>query len=267
LRIKYEYKEKTLSIFSQDHSPDLAIIGGIVIEHIHEKIREKSEIKTEIGGRGGRLSFYLKKYKLNPIAFSFLAEDEFLNFILSTYEVNNIPLTWSTNGKQNKRKIRIIDENKCYTTNYYQDSNVDPIYIEEYVCNVDNLFFAYEQWMDKLIDVLFCTEKKTFVDIDLSEIKSNPSFSCNFLFVSNFENKDLSVLENTISDYKIIFNKKNIQINDDKYNLDLEGKYYEEAISAYQTVFLYYIITKRNIKKSHEFAFDAYKKTLKEGKI
>jgi hypothetical protein len=267
LRIKYEYKEKTLSIFSQEHSPDLAVIGGITIEHIHNKKNGLSEITTEIGGRGGRLSFYLKKYKLNPIAFSFLAEDEFLNFILNTYEVNNIPLTWSPNGKYNKRKIRILNENKNYFTNYQQDLNMNPLYIEEYICNVNSLFFSYESWMGDLIDILFGKGKKTFVDVDLSDISKRPSFSCNFLFVSNFNNKDLSLLKDIACDHEIVFNRENIIIDKNEYKIDTEGIYYEEAISAYQTVFLYYILTKRTILKSNEFALEAYKKTLKEGKI
>jgi hypothetical protein len=267
LRVKYEYKEKTLSIYSQEHSPDLAVIGGIVIEHIHKIVNKKSEIVTEIGGRGGRLSFYLKKYKLNPIAFSLLAEDEFLNFILNTYELNNIPLTWSLNEKYNKRKIRILDEKKYYTTDHNQELSMNSLYIEEYICNVDYLFFSYENWMKKLIDFLFGKGKKIFVDLNLDEIKSKPNFNCNFLFVSNFDKKDLSLLKDVASEHEIIFNRENIIIDKNKYNIDAEGIYYEEAVSAYQTVFLYYILTKRTIKKSHEFALEAYKKTLKEGKL
>jgi hypothetical protein len=267
LRVKYEYKEKTFSIFSQENIPDIAVIGGIIIEHIYIQNNDLSEITTEIGGRGGRLSFFLKKYKLNPIAFSFLAEDEFLNFILNTYEANNIPLTWSPNGKYNKRKIRILNENKNYFTNYSQELNMKHLYIEEYICNVDSLFFSYESWMEDLIDILFGKGKKTFVDIDLSDISQRPSFSCNFLFVSNFDKKDLSLLKDVASEHEIIFNRENIIIDKNKYNIDAEGIYYEEAVSAYQTVFLYYILTKRTIKKSHEFALEAYKKTLKEGKL
>jgi hypothetical protein len=85
--------------------------------------------------------------------------------------------------------------------------------------------------------------------------------------VSNFDKKDLSLLKDVASEHEIIFNRENIIIDKNKYNIDAEGIYYEEAVSAYQTVFLYYILTKRTIKKSHEFALEAYKKTLKEGKL
>jgi len=267
LRIKYEYKEKTLSIFSQEHTHDIAVLGGIVIEHIFENINDTSDIRTEIGGRGGRLSFYLKKYKLTPTAFSFLSEDEFLNFILSTYDSNNIPLTWSPNGGKNNRKIRILNENNEYFTEYKDENEINPLYIEEYICNVDNIYFSYERWSDKLIDVLYARGKNTFVDIQLEKITGIENFSCNYLFISNLKNLQGKKIDKLISDHIIIFNKNSIIIDDNTYDFDEEGLYYEEAISAYQTVFIYYILTKRTIEKAHEFAFDNFKKTLKEGKI
>ncbi|MGM0642053.1 MAG: hypothetical protein ACQESN_11600 [Thermotogota bacterium] len=267
MRIKYEYKEKTLSIFSQDHSPDIAVIDGIVLEHIHEKKGDYYDIRTEIGGRGGRLSFYLKKYKLTPTAFSFLAEDEFLNFILSTYDSNNIPLTWSPSGKKNNRKIRIIDEKKEYYTNYHEFLDLNPLYIEEYICNVDNIFFSYEKWAENLIDVLYSKGKNTYVDVDTSCLSGKEQFTCNYLFISNFDNLDLKLTNSLISDHKIIFMKDKIFLDDVEYSLYNQGNYYEEAISAYQTVFLYYILTKRTIQKSHEFALETFNKVLKEGKL
>jgi hypothetical protein len=91
------------------------IIGGIEVEHIVDKIRDNSTIVTQVGGPGGKLALYLNDFfHLKPIILDFLSIDEYFDLILKTFQMKKIQVVWLDKPLGNKRKIRILNEDKEY---------------------------------------------------------------------------------------------------------------------------------------------------------
>jgi hypothetical protein len=265
VRIEYEYREQALSIFTNRTQPDIAIIGGVAIENLIFN-KKNTKIKTIIGDSGGRIAFYFKKYKLTPTVFTFLGDDVYLNMILKTFDKNGIPLTWGVNKNGNNHIIRIIDEKRKFFEINKVHEEINPILLEEALCNINHIFIKYEEWNSKIIDFNYIKGRKIFTDIDEFYDYENASFTTNYLFIRNLDRKNL---QNITCDYyisfyedKIIQNGLEIKIKDHENNL-----FFDEAISAYENVFIYYIMTKRTIEKANELALEAFNKTYKDGKI
>ena len=61
-----------LAIFSNQFIPEIAIISSIVIEHIVENTDENINIKTDLGGSGFKVGYFLKTLKHYTVFFSLL---------------------------------------------------------------------------------------------------------------------------------------------------------------------------------------------------
>lgn len=267
MRIKYQHKfqEETLAIFSNKKSPDIAILGGIEIEHIVNS-NNNINIKTEVGGKGGRLALCLKNKKILPTIFAFLGNDEYLNFITDHFNKQNIPLTWSISKNKNLIKLRIIEEQKTYYDNKEVTHSINPVFFEEFLYNMKNVYISTEKWNIDLIEYIKYKTKNLFVSMDYNYSPKNIKFSCDYLFVFSDKNGiNKKYYENIESKKKIYFEKNKIFVDDKEYIIEEKPLYFDEAITAFQSSFITSKLRLYDDEESIELALDLYKRTLKLG--
>lgn len=271
MKTLYKYQEKTLSMATYEKIPDLAILGGIEIEHIIEINNNKTKIKTEVGGPGGRLAIYLKDhYFLTPSILSFLGNDEYMDLIIKTLNTRQISIIWAENPKGNTRKVRNLEENKEYLDSREENLKIDPDFLAEYLYNIKNIFISYNSWNEKIIELLNTKNRKVYVDVREDKISENSQFSCDFVFLvaeNNFKELQEKT-KNIRSDNKIILTKDVLSFQNKVLEIKInQKKYFEEAVSAYEANFINCIIKGSTLKNAHDWASNLYIHVLECGSI
>ncbi|BBE30451.1 hypothetical protein OSSY52_05920 [Tepiditoga spiralis] len=254
--MKTAFKEEFLSIFSKNNLPEIALIGGINIEHI---VGKNNNIKTIVGGRSGRLSVFLKKTGLYPEVFSFLGQDEFLNMILNYFDSQNIPITWSINPSGNNIDVRILKESKVYSDKRDENLTISPIFLDEFLNNIENIFIKVEKWNIDILDYIIYKKKNIFLDLTFDEALKFENLKNVYCFVKNNEipKSNLKVPNNII-----IFSKNNILFKNKIYSFK-NNLFLEEAISSYQASFIYGIIKNFNLNFINELSIKSFKSAYK----
>jgi hypothetical protein len=266
LRIKYDSKEEMLAIFSNKFIPEVAIISPIVIEHIVENTGENINIKTDLGGSGFKVGYFLKTLKHYPVFFSFLGNDEYFNFIINSFDEKNIPLTWSVSPGKNPKKIRIIDENKTYFQKSSSLNSISPLFLEEFLLNIKNVIISLENWNKDIIELICYMVKNVYLNIRYNDFLEIKNSSVDYIFVDAFENNiDFNIL-NDINCKKIFtFTNKKIYFNKTIIFEIIDGIYFEEAMYAFESVFLSGLLRKFSEEYSLNLALKAFKETQVNG--
>lgn len=260
-------EKKTLleSMFNNFNNPDISFIGGIYLEQLIKLKNNSYKINTNIGGNSGKISLNIKKLGLYPSVFTFLGKDEYLNIILSHFETHDIPITWNINPNGTTKIIRIIDENKEYIENNEFELSINPIFLDEYLSRIDNIFINVESWNIDLIDFFNYKNKNIFLYTDKKEyfelLKNNHCYELLF-FNSNLND----FINEKVEDNIIIFSKNKLLFKNQIYDLD-EGLYYYEAIAAYQSIFLFNYMRNNEINTCHEKSLFYYNNVIKTGKF
>lgn len=256
--MKAAFKEELLSFFSKFNLPEIALIGGINIEHIVEK---NNTIKTIVGGRSGRLAIFLKKAGLYPEVFSFLGQDEFLNIILNYFDSKNIPITWSVNPAGTNIDVRILKEGKVYSDKRDENLTISPIFLEEFLNNVENIFIKVEKWNIDILDYIIYKKKNIFLDLTFEEALRFKNLNNVYCFVKDNEipNLNIKVPHNTI-----IFSKNSILFNNKVYLFE-KKLFLEEAISSYQASFIYGTLKNLSFNFINETSIKSFESAYKNG--
>jgi hypothetical protein len=270
LKTVYQYQEQVLSIISRENLPDIGVLGGIEIEHIIKKIKDNIKITTEVAGAGGRVVIYLNDYfHLKPSIFDFLSPDEYIEFLLKTFQTKEIPIIWIEKPGGNTRKVRNIEENTEYVD--YRDTNlkVEPEFITEYLYNIKNLFIVYNSWNKKIID-LTKAKRRLFVDLREPYTDEVDKFTCDYLFlISKTTYRELAEKSSNLKvDNKIIISKDAISFDKKIYEVKVkEKKYFEEAVSAFEANFINSIIKGYTLKSAFDSSFNLFNHVFECGTI
>lgn len=67
MKLNLKFQEESIQVLENFYLPDLAVIGGIAVE----TIVSSDGINTVLGGRGGRITLYLKKLGIKSNVFLF----------------------------------------------------------------------------------------------------------------------------------------------------------------------------------------------------
>lgn len=273
MRTIYQYQQQTLSIITNEKNPDLGIIGGIEVEHLVDKIRDKLTIFTQVGGPGGKLALYLNDFfNLKPIILDFLSIDEYFDLILKTFQMKKIQIVWLEKPLGNKRKIRILDENKEYIDQRETELKIEPEFLIQFLHNLKNVYVCYEDWNQKILDFINFKNRKIFVHLDSEKLDDDTVFNCDYLFFIAKESTNLEGVNNLLKNFKIsdniIISKDAIMFQDKILEVRvMHKKYFDEAVSAFESAFISCLTKGAMLKTAQENAFGLYCHVLENGTI
>lgn len=261
MKLNLKFQEESIQVLENFYLPDLAVIGGIAVE----TIVSSDAINTVLGGRGGRITLYLKKLGIKSNVFSFLGQDEYLNFILDTLDSNGIPITWSLNPEGNIKIVRILDKNEKYFTENKSILSVNPFFMDEFICGIKNVFIKYENWNFGFHNMFGLKDKKIYIDIKDKEISDDMNGCYLFIETDDLKETVYKCKKYNFSDFTV-FSDNIIFFNGKVYEFDkCEHNYYEEAVSSYESVFIYSNIAGYNFFDSHLLAIKGFEYTYKTG--
>ena len=273
MRTIYQYQEQTLSIITKDKNPDLGIIGGIEVEHIVDKIRDNSTIVTQVGGPGGKLALYLNDFfHLKPIILDFLSIDEYFDLILKTFQMKKIQVVWLDKPLGNKRKIRILNEDKEYIDLSEKKSKIEEEFLIQFLHNLKNVYVCYEDWNQKVLDFINSKNRTIFVHLDNQKMDNDTVFYCDYLFLIAKESTNLqgvnNLLKNLNTTSNIIISKEAIMFQDKILEVRvMQKKYFDEAVAAFEAAFISCLTKGATLKTAQENAFGLYCHVLENGSI
>lgn len=266
----YQYQEQFLSIVNKERIPDIGVVGGIEVEHIIKHGEKKSKITTEVGGPGGRVAIYLNDYYgLKPSLFDFLSYDEYIDFIIKTFNVKQIPITWLDKPNGNTRKVRNVSENKEYKDYRNKGIKIEPEFLNEFLYNVSNVFISFASWNSQLLSFINKKSRRTFLDIrDLNLIKDQEIVSDYLFFISDKIDNEIKAQIKQFNGIKILITKDVISYEGRIQEVNSkEKKYFEEAISAYEATFISDIMKNHTLKKALEHSFNIYNYVIEYGTL
>ena len=266
MRIDPYIKEKLSPLFSEVKPPDVAILGGIEVEHTIKKCSGNYSIDTFIGGNGTRTALELKGLGIIPSILAFLGQDEFLNMILNFLDSKNISVRWTPNNLKTQRRLTFTDTAEVILQRNDYIITINPIFIEEFIYNVKAVLVNVERWNVDIIDFLSYEKKMTFVHADLDIIDSF-SFSCKTLFIkSNDIHKALEAASKANYESMIIFAHDEIYFDGLTIKPDICSKEYrDQAVSVYEAVFIESVLHDMSYAQAHEYAFRYFAYVLANG--